>query len=104
MKALSLISLLVTGYVSAYSQSTAGITGVRDTSYNIINEYNKHLKNYPDIKVVTEVENSAVISKKDVSFCQTKERDLKLDLFYPRQKTVPRGTAIIFIHGGGWRS
>jgi hypothetical protein len=30
---------------SAFSkaQSTAGITGVRDTSYNILNEY-KHLK------------------------------------------------------------
>ncbi|HEX7846735.1 MAG TPA: pectinesterase family protein [Chitinophagaceae bacterium] len=104
MKALSLISLLVAGYVSAWSQSTTGITGVRDTLYNIASEYNKHLKNYPDLKIVTEEKNNAVISQKDISFCQTKERELKLDLFYPKQKSVPRRTAIIFIHGGGWRS
>lgn len=87
-----------------YAQNTTGVTGIRDTFYNLTNEYNKHLKNYPFIKIVSEAKIETVVSKKDISFCKTNERELKLDAFYPKQKTIGKRTAIIFIHGGGWRS
>lgn len=88
----------------AGAQSTAGITGVRDTSYNILNEYNKHLKNYPHIKIVKEFAYPYISEEKNVVYCTIKERTLKLDLFYPKEGARTKRTAIIFIHGGGWRS
>ncbi len=86
------------------AQSTAGITGVRDTSYNISNEYNKHLKSYPNLQIAKEVSYQNISEEKNIVYCNTKERELKLDVFYPKEKTKIKRTAIIFIHGGGWRS
>ncbi len=87
-----------------YAQSAAGITGTRDTSYNILNEYNKHLKDYPYIKTVGAFNYSYITEEKNITYCKTKERELKLDLFSPKENTGTKRTAIIFIHGGGWRS
>ena len=42
--------------------------------------------------------------KKNINFCKTAERDLALDVFYPAKKTKHKKTAILIIHGGGWRS
>lgn len=90
--------------VKGTTQSTAGLTGVRDTSYNLLNEYNKHLKNFPELKIVTEKKTASVAVKNDITFCKTKERELKLDIFYQKQKNTNKRIAIIIIHGGGWRS
>jgi pectinesterase len=86
------------------AQSTAGITGVRDTSYNISNEFNKHRKNYPGLEIAIEKTYLYVSEEKNVVYCSTPQRELKLDVFYPTEKTDKKRTAIIFIHGGGWRS
>jgi len=104
MRKLILI-LLCTGPVTfGYSQSTSGITGVRDTSYNITSEFNKQLKNYPNLKMAEESHYPYINEEKNITYCLTKERALKLDVFYPKEKTGRKRTAIIFIHGGGWRS
>lgn len=89
---------------SATAQSLAGITGTRDTSYSVISEYNKHRKNYPGIQIVPEFPDPFVKEERNSPYCGTKERELKLDVFYPAEKTTTRRTAILFIHGGGWRS
>ena len=47
MKRAAFIFLLLPAFSFSNAQSHAGITGVRDTSYNMLNEFNKHLKNYP---------------------------------------------------------
>ncbi|MGQ0738052.1 MAG: pectinesterase family protein [Bacteroidota bacterium] len=88
----------------AKAQSLAGITGSRDTSYNITNEYNKHLKNYPTLKIAKEFSFPYVTEEKNILYCQTKERSLKLDVFYPTEVSMNKRTAILFLHGGGWRS
>ena len=85
-------------------QSTAGITGTRDTSYNLLNEYNKQVKNYPGIRLVTETSYNFITEEKNIVYSKTKERELKLDIFYPKEKTADKRIAILFIHGGGWRS
>lgn len=104
MKRLIFISAFILYYITLPAQSTAGITGVRDTSYSIQNEYNKNLKNYPFIRVAEEKHYEYVSQEKNIVYCKTKERELRLDVFYPKEKTIAKRTAIIFIHGGGWRS
>src|SRR4249920_9957 len=89
---------------SLNAQSRAGITGVRDTSYSIMNEYNKHLKNYPFIQIAKAAEYHYVTVESNISYCNTKERELKLDVYSPVSADKSKRTAIIFIFGGGWRS
>lgn len=104
MKKVSIILLWSCAFSASKGQSTAGITGVRDTSYNILNEYNKHRKNYPGLQIVQEYAYPYITDKKNIPFCKTKERELKLDVFQPVEKASKKRIAILFIHGGGWRS
>lgn len=105
MKSHLLISLVLSmAALKASTQSTAGITGLRDTSYNISNEYNKHRKSYPNLQIVREFTYQYITEEKNISYCKTKERELKLDVFSPKEKSNKKRTAILFIHGGGWRS
>lgn len=104
MKRGVFILQLLLAFVFVKAQSTAGITGVRDTSYNISNEYNKHLKSYPNLQIVQEFTYQYINEEKNISYCKTKERELKLDVFSPKEKSNKKRTAILFIHGGGWRS
>ncbi|HQV86952.1 MAG TPA: pectinesterase family protein [Chitinophagaceae bacterium] len=104
MKKSVIIVQLLLAFVYTGAQSTAGITGTRDTSYNITNEYNKHLKNYPNLQIVKEFSYPYITEEKNISYCKTNERELKLDVFSPSEKSTTKRTAILFIHGGGWRS
>ncbi|MEO8111928.1 MAG: alpha/beta hydrolase fold domain-containing protein [Ginsengibacter sp.] len=83
--------------------STAGITGVPDTSYTNYSAYTSTKKSFPNIKLVQEVHFSSVKETRDIVYCTAGNRDLKLDAFIPsnNKKQIP---AIIIIHGGGWRS
>ncbi len=88
----------------AYSQSTAGITGQPDTSFSVYSEYKKNLKDHPDIRQVDEWHSPAVAEEKNIMYCSVGPRKLLLDVFCPRQKSAAKRTAIIILHGGGWRS
>jgi len=102
-KSFILFSLLVF-YSSVKAQFTAGLTGIKDTSYNIQNEYRKHIKNYPQLKIAEGFSYPSVKEEKDLVYCSMNKRQLKMDVFSPVAKTTVLKTAIIFIHGGGWRS
>lgn len=104
MKKYFLIWALLATVLPTSAQMTAGITGIRDTSYNITNEYNKHLKNYPNIHIAKEKTYQYITEERNITYCNTKERELKLDIFHTAEKAGKKRTAIIFIHGGGWRS
>ena len=91
-------------FTGVSSQSTAGITGVRDSSFNVISEYNKLKKNYPFIEEVKEVHSDSVIEKKNITYCKTGKRKLLLDAFIPSWQGKIKRPAILIIHGGGWRS
>ena len=104
MKKIFFITAFITSSIITIAQSTVGITGVRDTSYNILNEYNKHLKNYPGIQIAKETPYPFITEEKNIAYCKTPQRELKLDVFYPKEESKTKRTAILFIHGGGWRS
>ncbi|MBK8951432.1 MAG: alpha/beta hydrolase [Chitinophagaceae bacterium] len=104
MKLFSAILLFLLNTSFVVAQNLSGITGIRDTAYSITNEYKKHLKNYPYITVVPDTVSGKIKEERNVTYSKIGKRELKMDVFYPAGKRVKKRTAIIFIHGGGWRS
>jgi pectinesterase len=93
---------------NTFSQSKAGITGKIDTSYSTPVAYRQTVATHPDIKTVNEFKFVSVAEKRNIAYCKTGlasgERELKLDVFYPKEKNTLLKTAVIIIHGGGWRT
>ena len=92
----------------AFAQSMAGVTGKIDTSYNNNVAYRSVVKTWPNAKTVSEFHSSSFSEKRNIIYCNLRsgsgERKLLLDAFCPKRKTKIKRTAIIIIHGGGWRS
>jgi pectinesterase len=86
------------------TQSTKGITGIPDTSYTIHSAYAGMVKTNPETRIVEEISFSNLAEEKNINYCKIGDRKLMLDVFYPKWKASPKRTAIIIIHGGGWRS
>ena len=86
------------------AQLLNGITGKSDTSYTTYSAYIGTKKTHPDIKIVNQFILPTVAEKKDISYNAVGSRNLKLDVFYPKKKYIILKTAVIIIHGGGWRS
>ena len=99
-----LIFLLIFSLNKTYSQSYKGVTGIRDTSYSTKSAYAYDVRKHPNIKIVPEFQFTSVKEKRDITYCETGKRDLKLDVFFNSEKTNLKRTAIIIIHGGGWRT
>jgi pectinesterase len=95
-----LFSIITIG--KAFAQSTSGITGKPDTSYTTYSAYINTKREFPGIKIVNEFHYTSVKEKKNIVYCAIGNRTLKLDIFYPRKKN--KKTAIIILHGGGWRT
>jgi len=102
-KKLLLLYCICVGTVLS-AQSTAGIAGKIDTSYSTFSAYKNDVKTHPDIKIAGEFKLSSVQKKKNITYCKTVNRSLKLDVFAPVSKQRSGKTGIIIIHGGGWRS
>lgn len=86
------------------SQSMAGLTGKPDTAYSTASAYRSTVKSYPNITIAPELHAASIMEQKDIAYANTGNRELLLDAFYPKAKTRVKRTAIIIIHGGGWRS
>jgi acetyl esterase/lipase len=74
----------------------------RDFSYNTTSEYNKQLKKFPFIKIANPITDSSVVEINDIVYSTVKNRPLHLDAY--QYKSNNKQTAIILIHGGGWKS
>jgi acetyl esterase/lipase len=95
---------LLTIVVNASGQSVAGITNKPDTSYSMYSAFVNSQKSNPETKMTGDMKSAAVSEKMDVTYCTTGSRKLKLDIFSPVKKAGVKATAIIIIHGGGWRT
>lgn len=103
MKSIIFFIVCAISSIITIAQSTVGITGIRDTSYNILNEYNKHLKITPGIQIAKETSYPYV---KEEKYCllQNSTTGIKAGCILSQRKSKIKRTAILFIHGGGWRS
>jgi len=103
-KSKTLIFILICLFsINSNAQSKEGITGKTDTSYTTFSAW-QQLKNNPGITIVHEFNYSDVAEKKGITYCTLNHRNLLIDAFIPKEKDEKRAPAIIFIHGGGWRS
>jgi acetyl esterase/lipase len=102
----ALLLVFVTLYVAqAYAQSAGGITGKVDSSYSTYSAYLNTKQSHPDIKIVGEFKFPTVAEERSVTYCRLGKRELKLDVFYPKNIVAKkRNIAVIIIHGGGWRT
>ena len=87
-----------------FAQSFQGVTGMADTSFTNYSAFINTKKTHPGIEEVKEFKFADVLAKKNIAYCKIANRVLKLDAFYPKNKSEKAGIAIVFIHGGGWRS
>jgi pectinesterase len=90
--------------MAAFSQSTAGLTGQRDTSYGNYAAFENTKKTHPFIKLITEFTNPAVAEEKNIVYTTIGNRKLLTDVFYPKEKSKNKRITVIMIHGGGWRT
>lgn len=90
-------------FQSINAQYLKGLTQVRDTSYATPSAFKKTLKYFPNCTMVAGMHFDFVKQKKDIVYCSYGKRKMKLDVFYDKRATQKQ-TAIIIIHGGGWRS
>ncbi len=100
---LFIISFLLIAFCGN-AQSIKGITGTPDTSYTIHSAYAGTIKTNPEARIAEEISFSNLAEEKNIRYCKVGDRKLLIDVFYPRWKASPKRTAIIIIHGGGWRS
>jgi len=85
------------------AQYLKGITHVKDTSFTNASAFNKTLKYFPQTTKVPEMHFDFVQQKKNVVYQRYGKRKMKLDVFYDK-RSEKKQTAVIIIHGGGWRS
>jgi pectinesterase len=85
-------------------QSVAGVTGIKDTSHNVYVEFQKIRKTHPQVSMVGQIPAGLVKEKRNIAYCKPAGRSLMLDVFCASKRKKRNRTAIIIIHGGGWRS
>ncbi len=83
---------------------TVGLTGKPDTSFTTYSAFQSARKKYPNIKIVKEQQTASVKERRSVVYCNTGNKDLYLDVFYPELKNKKKIPGILIIYGGGWRS
>jgi len=98
------LAFLFIPIVAAFSQSRIGITGKPDSSYSSRVAYEQTIKTHPNVKLVKEYKFETVTEKRNITYRKIGDRELKLEAFYPKQKSSVPAVAILIIHGGGWRS
>ncbi|RYY65122.1 MAG: alpha/beta hydrolase [Chitinophagaceae bacterium] len=74
-----------------------------DSSYSNYRAFLSTKKTHPFIKLVEPFNFPSVRQKKNIVYSRIGKRKLLLDAFYPVSNQSPQ-TAIIMVHGGGWRS
>jgi len=74
-----------------------------DTSFCLHSAWQKELKHYPFIKPVYPLVPDAVEVKRNLVYATYAGREMHMDVFAPKGLEEAR-PAIVFIHGGGWKS
>lgn len=86
-----------------FSQTCVSQQFTRDTSFNIQSMYLKEVKTRPYIKIAGFSLSENILAEYNIAYRRIGERELLLDVFYPKDKTRKR-PAVLLIFGGGWKS
>lgn len=96
MKKIAILLFLISTAIQAQTPYSS------DTTYTIYNVYNKEKKVYPFISIVQSKHYPNVKEQKEIVYSKINERELHLDAYYGNVPT--KKTAIVILHGGGWKS
>ena len=99
-------SLLATGPALAQTSPPLVLPPLpapRDTSFTVYSAFVKAKKNNPSITIAQPAV-PANIRQAGVTYCTLGSRALHADVCYPAKKRRGGYPAVLFIHGGGWRS
>ncbi|WP_341228095.1 alpha/beta hydrolase [uncultured Arcticibacterium sp.] len=102
-KTLNILLFLVT-ILSSKAQDFSGITNKKDTSFTNLSALKSAQRDGYDVKIAKSKNAHLVKSEFDKIYCQTDEYTLTVDIFSPKKRLEASLPAIIFIHGGGWRT
>ncbi|WP_460609864.1 alpha/beta hydrolase fold domain-containing protein [Hymenobacter terrigena] len=80
------------------------LPAARDTSFTVRSAFVKEKKRHPDISIAQPALPPTVQAAYNLTYCTLGQRALQLDIFYPKAKRKKGYPAVLFIHGGGWRS
>lgn len=72
--------------------------------YTAETTYAKLVPNYPFIRIASRAVPPSVRAVTDVTYVRRGAHDLRLDLYLPAAGGAVKRPAIVFVHGGGWRS
>lgn len=70
--------------------------------YTIELTYQKLKKDYPFITPVVPLVSDKIKYKENITYKKTNTSNLKLDVYYPNEKSKKTYPAVLLIHGGGW--
>ncbi|WP_026473529.1 alpha/beta hydrolase [Alkaliflexus imshenetskii] len=105
LKPILLIAIFAIHLYNSEGQNTEHHIFSRDTSFNIVSEFNKQVKHHPHIVIAEKGDSSELIIHRDIAYYTPKTRSLKLDIIHPVTTCESqKHPVIILIHGGGWRS
>jgi acetyl esterase/lipase len=93
-------SLAVMAAPAAAQQATPA----RDTSFTVHSAFVNARKKNPAISIAQPAVPRTIQARTNLTYCTTGNRSLQLDVFYPTAKRRKGYPAVLFIHGGGWRS
>ncbi|WP_445458121.1 alpha/beta fold hydrolase [Flavobacterium sp. HNIBRBA15423] len=96
MMKTSFLLIITVSITNLYSQSKT------DFSYTTISEYNKQVKKFPFIKMVSPIKDSLIKEEENIIYFKSKKITLAFDSY--QLKSREKKPAILLIHGGGWKS
>jgi acetyl esterase/lipase len=100
-----LAGLLLLGYtLLAGSAQAQQLPAPRDTSFTVHSAFRYIQKTYPDARIARPAIPATIQAHTNVTYCTLGSRALQLDIFYPKANWKGGYPAVLFIHGGGWRS
>ena len=95
---------LLSGILLAGTTQAQQLPTARDTSFTVHSAFAKEKKRHPNITIARLALPATVQAAYNLPYCTLGPRSLQLDVFYPKAKRRKGYPAVLFIHGGGWRS
>ena len=89
---------------AALAQVSPPLPALRDTSFTVHSAFVKAQKTNPGITVARPAVPASIRVQAGVTYCTLGSRTLHADVCYPAKKRRGGYPAVLFIHGGGWRS
>lgn len=87
-----------------FGQVRPSLLAPRDTSFTVHSAFIKAKKQYPAISVARPAVPASIRQQLNLTYCNVGSRALHADVCRPTKKQRGGYPAVLFIHGGGWRS